>query len=447
MLALFKSGDTLNKFIHCNDIYGRNQRKECNANGGLVKKLSMMLAGAVMSVGLSAYAHGPVDFSKFNPKENEKDIFLTIGADALRPAKMTFKQHLDVLEVRDGIAVIRTKESATEYLSHLMHDTFQRCGGFMYHDNPEDARMELYSADMRDLAAKAIFADYSINQQDTVESLISQVNASEIETTIRKLSSYKNRYYQSTYGVQSQEWIKQRWTELAQGRSDVKVELFQHAAWKQPSVVLTIEGSENPNEVVVVGGHADSISGWFGGNEINAPGADDNASGMSSITEIIRVLMESSYRPSKTIQFMGYAAEEVGLRGSKEIATSYRNAGRNVVGVLQLDMTNFKGSESFDIVMMTDFTNADQNEFLGRIIDEYLEGLRWGYDKCGYGCSDHASWHSQGFPASMPFEARKNDMNKKIHTANDTIDVSRGTATHAAKFSQLGLAFVVELDR
>lgn len=412
-----------------------------------MNKLSMMLAVMVLGAGFSTHAHGPVDYSKFNPQKSEKDIFLTIGADALAPAKMTFKQHVDVMEVRDGIALIRTKESAAEYLSHLMHDTFQRCGGYMYHENVDAARFELYASDKRDFAEKAIFADYTVDQQDTVENLIAQVQATEIEGTIRKLSSFKNRYYQSTYGVQSQEWIKQRWSELSAGRSDVKVEFFQHSAWKQPSVVMTIEGSVNPEEVIVVGGHADSISGWFGGNEINAPGADDNASGMSSITEIIRVLMQNSYRPAKTIQFMGYAAEEVGLRGSKEIATAYRGSNRNVVGVLQLDMTNFKGSESFDIVMMTDFTNADQNEFIGRIIDEYLEGLRWGYDKCGYGCSDHASWHSQGYPASMPFEARKNDMNKKIHTANDTIEVSRGTASHAAKFSQLGVAFVVELDR
>lgn len=422
-------------------------QKKQRPRRAIVNKLNQILVGASLLFATSAYAHGPVDFSKFNPKSSEKDVFLTIGADALRPAKMTFKQHLEVLEVNDEIALIRTKESAIEYLSHLMHDQFRRCGGYMFHEDVDAARFELYAADTRELAAKAIFADYSIDQQALVTSMLPQVEAAQIEASIRKLSSFKNRYYQSEYGVQSQEWIKQKWLELAVGRNDVKVEFYDHASWKQPSIIMTIEGSVTPDETIVVGGHADSISGWFGGNNITAPGADDNASGMSSITEIIRVLMENSYRPHKTIKFMGYAAEEVGLRGSKEIATAYKRASENVVGVLQLDMTNFKGSENFDIVMMTDFTNADQNEFVGRIIDEYLEGLTWGYDKCGYGCSDHASWHSQGYPATMPFEARMSEMNNQIHTTNDRIDVSRGTATHAAKFSQLGLAFVLELDR
>lgn len=400
-----------------------------------------------LGAAVSANAHAPLDLSKLNIKESERDIYLTIDEDALSSAKKSFKQHIEVLEVRDGIAVIRTKESATEYLSEMMHEEFRRCGGYMFHDNEADALLELYASDARNLAAKAIFADYSIDQQETVEGLVAQVNAAQIEASIRKLSSFKNRYYKSTYGVESQEWVKQKWLELAAGRNDVKVEFFEHSSWAQPSVIMTIEGAVNPEQVIVLGGHADSISGWMGGNNITAPGADDNASGMSSITEVIRVLMESSYRPNKTIQFMGYAAEEVGLRGSKEIATSYKNAGRNVIGVMQLDMTNFKGSESFDIVMMTDFTNSDQNTFVGRIIDEYLEGLSWGYDKCGYGCSDHASWHSQGYPATMPFEATMKTMNSNIHTSRDTIEVSRGTAAHAAKFSQLGVAFVVELDR
>tara|TARA_R110002049_G_scaffold181601_5_gene349055 strand:- start:189 stop:1409 length:1221 start_codon:yes stop_codon:yes gene_type:complete len=406
----------------------------------------MMLLVMTIGTGI-VQAHDHVELSKFNPKSTEKDVFLTIDADALTAAKSNFKNNVEVMEVRDGIALIKTKESGVEFISHMMHEDFNRCGGFMFHDNADEARLELFNEDSRQLAAKAIFANYSIDQQDTVEQLIPQVQASEIEATIRKLSSFKNRYYQADTGVQSQEWIKQRWLELTAGRSDVKVEFFDHASWKQPSVVMTIEGAVSPDEVIIVGGHADSIAGFFGGANSRAPGADDNASGMSSITEVIRVLMQNSYRPNKTIQFMGYAAEEVGLRGSKEIAASYKNAGKNVIGVMQLDMTNFKGSDEFDIVMMTDFTNADQNEFIGKIIDEYLEGLSWGYDKCGYGCSDHASWHSNGFPASMPFEAKMKEMNKKIHTSSDTIDISRGTATHAAKFSQMAVAFVVELDR
>ncbi len=48
--------------------------------------------------------------------------------------------------------------------------------------------------------------------------------------------------------------------------------------------------------------------------------SDDDASGIASLTEVIRAAMAMGYRPARTVKFMGYAAEEVGLKGSKEIA-------------------------------------------------------------------------------------------------------------------------------
>ena len=109
-------------------------------------------------------------------------------------------------------------------------------------------------------------------------------------------------------------------------------------------------------------------------------------------------------------------------------------------------MTNFKGTQDLDIVMMTDYTNEEQNTFLGTILDTYLPEVKWGYDKCGYGCSDHASWHNEGFPASMPFESRMRDSNRNIHTSKDTLDKSGDDAGHASKFARMALAFVLELD-
>ena len=122
---------------------------------------------------------------------------------------------------------------------------------------------------------------------------------------------------------------------------------------------------------------------------------------------------------------------------------------KNVVGVVQFDMTNHKGTDELDIVFMTDYTNDAQTKFMGSLIDTYLTDVSWGYSKCGYGCSDHASWHNAGYPASMPFESTMGDINDHIHTSRDTIDVdgSGGTANHAEKFARLGVAFMVEMGK
>jgi leucyl aminopeptidase len=135
----------------------------------------------------------------------------------------------------------------------------------------------------------------------------------------------------------------------------------------------------------------------------------------------------------------------VGLKGSKDIALWHKNNAVNVVGVLQLDMTNYRGS-SVDVGLITDNTNAAQNTFLTNVIDTY--GIAtWATSQCGYACSDHASWTQNGFASSMPFEALMNQHNSAIHTTNDTLARSAGVADHALKFSKLGAAFMAELAK
>lgn len=381
-----------------------------------------------------------------NATDTSKDVYVSIDSDALNFSEKTFGNRVQEISTYEGISIIKIDEEALPWLSLLMHKNFNRCGGFMLHDDEAEAMELLASQDGSQLFAKNnIFADYSINQESIVMPMVAAVSSANILADITKLSSFKNRYYKGEFGKQSAAWIKETWTNLVKNRSDATVEYFPHSQWDQPSIILTLKGKSE--EVIILGGHQDSINGSFGGATSTAPGADDNASGISTVTEVIRILADSSYQPQKTIKFMAYAAEEVGLLGSKEISKSFKAKNVNVIGVMQLDMTNFQGTKELDIVMMRDYTNDQQNNFVGTIIDRYVPGVKWGFDKCGYGCSDHASWNAQGYPASMPFEARMNDMNHNIHTARDTVSISGGTASHAAKFAKMAIGYIVELDR
>lgn len=369
--------------------------------------------------------------------------WLTVDNEILAKIRPKLNKSVQTVFTAEGASVVKLTTNEIEQLSHLIHHDLHRCGGFMQHDSLEEATSALTSQGDLHFAKRAIFSDYSINQASIVAPLVAQVTEKFIREMIIKLSDFNTRYYKSDTGVKSSEFIRDTWANLAKKRNDVKVELYKHEKWPQSSIIMTITGSENPEEIVILGGHADSIAGMFGGTG-KAPGADDNASGISTITEVIRILMENNFKPKRTIQFMGYAAEEVGLLGSKEIATAYKQNSKKVVGVMQLDMTLKKGTIDKDIVMMADFTNTAQNEFLGRLIDEYVK-VPWGYSRCGYGCSDHASWTANGYPASIPFESTMEDINRSIHTAKDTLESAGGDAKHAAKFAKLATAFVVEL--
>lgn len=368
--------------------------------------------------------------------------WLTVDNDVLAKVRPKLNKSVQVLFNAQGASVVKLTPAEVEHLSATIHHELHRCGGFIAHDTFEEARSALsFQGDMY-FAKRAVFTDYTIDQERIVRPMVAQVQEKSIRDMIISLSNFKTRYYKSKTGVESSEFIRDTWAALSKHRSDVKVELIKHKSWPQASIMMTIEGSES-DEIVILGGHADSIAGFFGGNS-RAPGADDNASGIATITEVIRILMANNYKPKRTIQFMGYAAEEVGLLGSKEIANSYKRSNKQVIGVMQLDMTLHKGTEDKDIVMMADYTNAAQNEFIGKLIDEYVK-VPWGYSRCGYGCSDHASWTAAGYPASMPFESTMEDINRKIHTAHDTLQNAGGDAKHAAKFAKLATAFVVEL--
>lgn len=375
----------------------------------------------------------------------QKSVYITIDSDAVSFSRSNFNQTVEYVDSYGDISILKVDVNSIDSLSHEMHHVFNRCGGFMVHENVDEAFELLNSQDgVQKFAKRNSFVNYSINSEDLVLPLLTEVSDARILADMAHLSSYKTRHYKSPEGIEAAKWIAEHWKTIASHRNDVTVELFKHARFDQPSVILTIEGESD--EIIIVGGHLDSIAGFWGSSS-KAPGADDNASGIATISEIMRVLFNGSFKPQKTIQFIGYAAEEAGLLGSNEIATQYKRDGRNVIGVMQLDMTNYKGTKDLDIVLMRDYTNDDQNKFIGSLLDHYFPEIKWGYDRCGYGCSDHASWHTQGFPASMPFEAKKADMNPHIHSARDTLDSLGNNANHAAKFAKMAIAYIIELDR
>jgi leucyl aminopeptidase len=188
--------------------------------------------------------------------------------------------------------------------------------------------------------------------------------------------------------------------------------------------------------VVVIGAHLDSVGASASGR---APGADDDGSGIASIFEIFRVLVNANYRPDYTIQFMAYAAEEAGLLGSQAIATSYAKDKIDVYAVLQLDMTGYSRDE---IGIITDHTSPELNAFVRTLVNTYTT-LKWKNSVCGYGCSDHASWTRTGVRASFPFETPFGSHNPNIHSSRDTLD--HLSQEQMLQFVYLGLGFAVEL--
>jgi leucyl aminopeptidase len=339
----------------------------------------------------------------------------------------------------EKIHVVMLDQDELPAITAAIHQRLRLCGGYLYHANEAQARAALQRPRIA-----APRPGYAIDNRELVEPLLAQMQEKNIEATIVALSSFVNRYYTTQSGVDASNWLMQQWAGLSRGRADISVRQFTHARYPQQSVILSIAGSDHAAESVVVGAHLDSIVSFGMREKTVAPGADDDASGVASMTEALRAMVEQGYKPRRTIHMIAYAAEEVGLRGSQDIARSFKQNSSPVVGVLQLDMTNYKGTET-DIYLFTDYTDSQQNEFVAQLVRTYLPGVTIGYDKCGYGCSDHASWDALGYPTSMPFESSFARDNPYIHTGKDTFANSGNQAAHALKFARLAAAFMVEL--
>ncbi len=122
--------------------------------------------------------------------------------------------------------------------------------------------------------------------------------------------------------------------------------------------------------------------------------------------------LATSFAPQRTVQFIAYAAEEVGLEGSDDIAATYLAAGTDVVAVLQQDMTGYNGSVE-DMSLISDFTDPDLTAFLGELLDSYQPTLLWTTTACGYGCSDHVPvdepWLPRGLLLRIPLRRAQPD--------------------------------------
>ncbi len=102
------------------------------------------------------------------------------------------------------------------------------------------------------------------------------------------------------------------------------------------NVVAVLPGSDSAErgEYVIVGAHLDHCGNW----PVLLPGADDNASGAATVLEIARAAARLEPRPPRSLVFVLFGGEEMGLLGSKAMAASLPASLGRCVGVFNLDM-------------------------------------------------------------------------------------------------------------
>ena len=181
------------------------------------------------------------------------------------------------------------------------------------------------------------------------------------------------------------------------------------------NVVATKLGTTFPDQEFIIGAHYDSIN-WSG----PAPGADDNASGVSLVLECARVL--SQYDSEYTIRFIAFTREEQGLYGSNAYVDDH--FGDDILAMISADMVAYDPDTEHALIYGHDSPALPLKSALQAAIAEYGEyqGVSLTSSDEGWnGQSDHAPFDSAGYQACLLIEGEVWS-NPNYHSAGDNVD-------------------------
>jgi hypothetical protein len=179
------------------------------------------------------------------------------------------------------------------------------------------------------------------------------------------------------------------------------------------NVVATLEGQgPSATEAIVIGAHYDHLGksrlATLDPSRTVHNGADDNASGTAVLLEVGRQLAARRRPPARTLVFIAFTAEEIGLVGSEYYAQHPLVPLEQTIAMLNLDMVGRLRNRTL-IVQGID-TAVEFDSLVAQPASEHdLRIDRW---SGGFGFSDHTSFYAQGVPVMHFFTGLHRDYHR-----------------------------------
>ena len=215
---------------------------------------------------------------------------------------------------------------------------------------------------MKKITLLFLFISISISAQtdSKIYDIINAVSADRIKADVKTLTEFGTRNtfsdtISNTRGIgAARRWIKSEFDTISKNCDNCINTFYQkdfvtkegnrrvpHDAWIV-NVVAIQKGTKYPNRYIIMSGDIDSRASDTMDFTTDAPGANDNASGMAGTIEAARVL--SKYKFESSIIYVGLSGEEQGLFGGAGLAKYVKEKGWEIIGVLNNDMIgNIKG--------------------------------------------------------------------------------------------------------
>jgi hypothetical protein len=184
-----------------------------------------------------------------------------------------------------------------------------------------------------------------------VAALVNGVSADRIRRDVEQLAAFGTRHTLSdlehpTRGIgAAQRWVRREMEQIATasgGRLQVETDTFTRPAGGRltrptgiRNTVATLPGTD-ASRVLVVSGHLDCRATNVLDGTSDAPGADDDASGVAAVLELAWQMAPRQFRA--TVVFLVVGAEEQGLLGSRHWAQAARQTDRSIEAMLNNDI-------------------------------------------------------------------------------------------------------------
>jgi len=292
------------------------------------------------------------------------------------------------------------------------------------------------------------------NFDPALRALIRQIDPRRIQATIQQLTQFGTRHTASSQtdpvrGIgAATTWVTQQMQAIAatsNGNMTVQQQTFTQqpvpgrlaAATSITNVIATLQGTASPQRFYVITGHLDSRVTDLLDSTSDAPGADDDGSGVACVLELARLF--ATHQFPGTIVFATVSGEEEGLFGSTFMAQQMNSAGNDVQGMFSNDIIGTGDAhdgtkpDPFTVRMFlegipTNVTSSQislmqsvggENDGLSRQLGRYVNSvapfsltgmnirLIWRRDRY-LRASDHVSFQGQGYPAARFTEPREN---------------------------------------
>ncbi|KAG1744383.1 hypothetical protein EDB19DRAFT_1827008 [Suillus lakei] len=249
-----------------------------------------------------------------------------------------------------------------------------------------------------------------------VSSLVNSISLSQMRDDIRWLtgedgkSGIVSRHSFAEGSRVAANWLKERFEEMG-ATCELKTFMMGFA----PNVACKYSASVDTTSTVLISGHYDS-RGSFGSQR--APGGNDDGSGTVALLGIARAIAHSGLTFRSNVELVAFAGEEQGLYGSKAYAREMRQKDANITVMIQADMLAYHApGEPPQLGLPMYIGTPEVAQLVSNMSAIYSPELTVGYTAAC--CSDHQSFHEQGYASTQVFERAGPIADPMYHNSGD----------------------------